>query len=118
MYLTGVFPNADSIYLKKVVAQIGNDCVKLNHFIQSQWEYLTYLTRDEKIKKIGITEQQKQYIKKFDVKKFLEIYPDPFKYFQNLERKSECNYDTFEFLKSHFNKFERKNQLLNVKLLR
>ena len=106
MYLTGIFPNADPIYLKKVVTQIGNDSVKLNHFVESQWEHPTYLTRDEKIKRIRITEHQKQHIKKFDVKKFLEIYPDPFKYFENPERKSEYNSDAFEFLKSHFNKFE------------
>ncbi|KAK9300918.1 hypothetical protein QLX08_006615 [Tetragonisca angustula] len=113
MYLTGVFPNVDPIYLKKVVAQKGNDSVKLDHFVQLQWEYPTYLTR-EKMKRIRITEQQKQYIKKFNVKNFLDIYPDPFKYFQNPERKSECNYDAFEFLKSHFNKFEASTIKYNI----
>ncbi|KOX69450.1 hypothetical protein WN51_05613 [Melipona quadrifasciata] len=79
MYLTRVFPNADPP---------------------------TYLTRDEKIKRIRIMEQQKQYIKKLIIKNFLEIYHELFKYFRNPERKSKYNSDAFEFLKSHFNKFE------------
>lgn len=105
-YLKGIFPNADPAYLKKVIVQIANDPAKLDQFIEDQCKCPTYLTVDEKIRRMRITEQQMLYIHEFDVKQFLEMYPSPHTYFENSKRKHEYNPDALEFLKYHFNKFE------------
>lgn len=105
-YLKGIFPNADPAYLKKVIVQTANDPAKLDQFIEDQCKCPTYLTVDEKIRRMRITEQQMLYIHEFDVKQFLEMYPSPHTYFENSKRKHEYNPDALEFLKYHFNKFE------------
>ncbi|XP_060832770.1 uncharacterized protein LOC132916633 [Bombus pascuorum] len=112
-YLKEIFPNAEPAYLKKVIVRTANDPAKLDQFIEDQCKCPTYLTKDEKIRRMHITEQQMLYIREFDVRQFLEIYPSPHTYFEDPERKHEYNPDALEFLKHHFNKFEVET-LMNV----
>lgn len=104
-YLSGVFPKADPAYLKKVVQRMPDDPNAVTEFIQTQWENPTYLTHEEKKDRLHITQQQRQYTVAFDVKQFLEIFPDPFKQFENPLRKCTENPDAIAFLKSHFTLF-------------
>ncbi|CAL7935834.1 unnamed protein product [Xylocopa violacea] len=103
--LLNIFPNADPMYMEKVVAQL-NDPNMLEDYINTQWKNPTYLTKEEKLRKIQITEQQMQYTSKFNIKHFLEVFPDPFTHFKNPNRKCIFKFDALEFLKFHFNKLE------------
>nr|XP_034176027.1 uncharacterized protein LOC117602303 [Osmia lignaria]XP_034176037.1 uncharacterized protein LOC117602303 [Osmia lignaria]XP_034176047.1 uncharacterized protein LOC117602303 [Osmia lignaria] len=106
IYLLGIFPDADPTYLKKVVARTQDNPSEIINFIQSQWEKPTYPTKEEKLRKKTITQQQIQYTSKFDVKQFLEIFPDPLSHFTNPKRTCKSSSDAVEFLKSHFTHFE------------
>ena len=113
LYLSGIFPNADSTYLRKIVARMDGNQEEIMDFIQSQWENPTYPTKEEKLRRTRITDQQKQYISNFDVKQFLEIFPDPFKHFEDPTRQCKNNPNAFAFLKSHF-KYHKQTTLKNI----
>ncbi|XP_014204374.1 uncharacterized protein LOC106636490 [Copidosoma floridanum] len=104
-YLVGIFPNADPSYLRKFVEETTNDQA-IEDFIQQKIESHDYPTKEDYLKKIKITEQIKQYTTNFDLKNFLEILPDPFKYFEDSTRQSNHNIVAMEFLKSHFNRYK------------
>nr|XP_003702178.1 PREDICTED: uncharacterized protein LOC100878368 [Megachile rotundata] len=104
--LSGIFPEADPAYLKKVIVRAKNRPSEIENFIQTQWDNPTYPTKQEKLEKMRITQQQMQCTKNFDVKQFLEIFPDPVKYFTNPERVCKFNSEAVTFLTSHFSHFE------------
>ncbi|XP_015429792.1 PREDICTED: uncharacterized protein LOC107186444 [Dufourea novaeangliae] len=114
-YLSGIFPKADVTYLSKFVQRAkGNENAIIN-FIQSQCKSPTYPTKEEKLRRIRITEQQKQYTSNFDTRKFLKILPDPFKHFENVNRQCKFNSDAYEFLKSHFQKIPEETLTISYK---
>nr|XP_031826139.1 uncharacterized protein LOC116424202 isoform X2 [Nomia melanderi] len=100
--LSSIFPKADVTYLRKIVQSLKGDENAIIEFIQTQCKNPTYMTKEEKLKRISITEQQKQYTSNFDVKKFLEVFPNPFQYFENPNRKCEYKVDAYKFIKSRF----------------
>lgn len=105
--LSEIFPNADSAYLKKVIVRAKNSPHKIEKFIETQWANPTYPTKQEKLEKIRIIQQQMQCIKKFNMKQFLEIFPDPVKYFTNPKRVCKFNLEAVTFLTSHFSHLKR-----------
>ncbi|KOC63145.1 E3 ubiquitin-protein ligase RNF216 [Habropoda laboriosa] len=105
-YLSGIFPNADPVYLNKFLARTRNNPDAIIEFVQTQCKHPTYPTKEEKLQRTKITQQQMQYTTKFNVKQFLEIFPDPFTQFENPNRKSTYNSDAFEFLKFYFSQIE------------
>ncbi|KYN05268.1 hypothetical protein ALC62_03791 [Cyphomyrmex costatus] len=58
--------------------------------------------------KMKITQQQEQYTTDFQVKQFLEIFPDPFAHFEDDKRKCEFNPHAVDFLKYYFSKLRIK----------
>ncbi|CAK9803295.1 E3 ubiquitin-protein ligase RNF216 [Anthophora plagiata] len=102
-YLSEIFPNADPAYLKKFVARVRNNPNAITEFVRTQCEHPTYLTKEDKLQRKRITQEQMQYTSNFNVKQFLEIIPDPFTQFENQNRKCTYNSDAFQFLKFYFN---------------
>ncbi|XP_076679447.1 uncharacterized protein LOC143374821 [Andrena cerasifolii] len=113
LYLSGIFPDADSTYLRKIVARTNGSQEEIMNFIQLQWENPTYPTKEEKLRRTRITDQQKQYISNFHVIKFLQIFPDPFKHFEDPTRQCKKNANAFTFLKFHF-KYHKQATLRNI----
>ncbi|XP_014486836.1 PREDICTED: uncharacterized protein LOC106750780 isoform X3 [Dinoponera quadriceps] len=111
--LLEIFPKADPTYLRGVAEQMYDKPDMIKQFVQSKLENPDYPTREQYLAKKKITEQQKQYTTGFQVTQFLEIFPDPFSYFEDDKR--ECRFDihAVDFLKHHFNKI-RVNTLLNI----
>ncbi|CAK9829067.1 E3 ubiquitin-protein ligase RNF216 [Anthophora retusa] len=107
-YLSEIFPNADPTYLKRFVARTRNNPNAITEFVQTQCEHPTYPTKEEKLQRKRIIQEQMQYTSNFNVKQFLEIIPDPFTQFENRNRKCTYNSDAFQFLKSYFNGIEDK----------
>lgn len=103
-YLSGIFPDADPNYLRNFVEKNLNSQEVIDQFIQEKLEKRDYPTKDQYLAKIKITEQIKQYTTDFKIEKFLELFPDPFKHFEDSKRKCVHQLVAFEFLKSHFNK--------------
>lgn len=62
------------------------------------------IQQEQYLAKKKITDQQKQYTTEFKVDKFLEVFPDPFSYFEDPKRKCIFNSVAFAFLKRHYNK--------------
>ncbi|XP_012288793.1 hyphally regulated cell wall protein 3 [Orussus abietinus] len=104
--LLEIFPNADPNYLRSVAEKMYNQPEKAQAYVQSMLENPDYPTKDECLKKIKINEQQKQYTMDFDVAQFLEIFPDPFKHFEDPQRTCKYSVAGFEFLKGYFNKIK------------
>lgn len=99
-----IFPEADPVYLRKVAEEIYSDPERIKQFVQSKLENPDYPTRSQYLAKKKITQQQEQYTTDFQVKQFLEIFPDPFAYFEDDKRKCEFNPHAVDFLKYYFSK--------------
>lgn len=104
--LLEIFPEADPGYLRNIAEEIYNDPDKLKEFVQSKLENPDYPTKEQYLNKKKITEQQKQYTINFQIQHFLEIFPDPFSYFEDVKRECRRNSHALEFLKHYFNKFK------------
>lgn len=99
-----IFPEADPVYLRKVVEDMQNDHERIKEFVQSKLENPDYPTRAQYLAKKKITEQQKQYTTDFKVQQFLEIFPNPFSYFEDDKRNCQFNPHAIDFLKYYFSK--------------
>lgn len=107
--LLGIFPEADPGYLRERAEQIYNDPEKIKEFVQTQLENPDYPTRQQSLAKKKITDQVKQYTTDFQVERFLEIFPDPFSYFEDAKRQCKFNPHGADFLKNHFSKIRVNN---------
>lgn len=105
-YLAGIFPDADPTFLRDFVEKNKNSKEVIDQFIQEKLEKRDYPTKEQYLAKIKITEQLKQYSTDFKIEKFLELFPDPFKHFEDPTRKNLYQPIAMEFLKSFFNKIK------------
>ena len=103
-YLLGIFPDVDPTYLRDFIEKSCHSDQALEQFIQQKLERRDYPTKEQYLARIKITEQQKQYTVDFKVEKFLELFPDPLKHFENVKRQCAYHPIAMEFLKSSFNK--------------
>ncbi|XP_071633818.1 uncharacterized protein [Temnothorax longispinosus] len=106
--LLTIFPDADPVYLRKIVEELQGNHERIKEFVQSNIEHPDYPTKTQYLAKKKITEQQKQYTTDFKVQQFLEIFPDPFSYFENDKRNCQFNPHAIDFLKYHFSKLRVK----------
>lgn len=102
--LLTIFPEADPVYLRHISEVIHGDHQQIKEFVQKKLEKPDYPTRAQYLAKKKITEQQKQYTTDFQVQKFLEIFPDPFSYFEDNKRNCQFNPHAIDFLKYYFSK--------------
>lgn len=102
--LLTIFPEADPVYLRKMVEEMHHNHDLIKEFVQSKLEKPDYPTRAQYLAKKKITEQQKQYTTDFQVEQFLEIFPDPFAHFEDEKRISQFNPHAIDFLKYYFSK--------------
>ncbi|KAK2585538.1 hypothetical protein KPH14_010180 [Odynerus spinipes] len=101
--ILGIFPDADPTYLRNIIERIYDKPEELKEFVQSKLESHDYPRREHYLTKRKI-EQQKQYTTQFKIDKFLEIFPNPFSYFEDPKRTFKFNSAALEFLKHHYNK--------------
>lgn len=99
-----IFPEADPVYLREITEKMYSDPERIKEFVQSKLENPDYPTRTQYLAKKKITEQQKQYTTDFKVEQFLEMFPDPFSYFEDNKRKCQFNPHAVDFLKYYFSK--------------
>ncbi|XP_071634431.1 uncharacterized protein [Temnothorax longispinosus] len=111
--LLTIFPDADPVYLRKIAEELHGNHERIKEFVQSKIENPDYPTRTQYLAKKKITEQQKQYTTDFKVQQFLEIFPDPFSYFENDKRNCQFNPHAIDFLKYYFSKL-RVNTLVKA----
>lgn len=104
--LLGIFPEADPTHLRKVAEENYKDPEKIKEYVQSQLENPTYPTRAQALARKKITDQQKQYTSAFNIKQFLELFPDPFSHFENASRQCKFNPHAVDFLKQFFSKIK------------
>ncbi|XP_043501801.1 uncharacterized protein LOC122523901 [Polistes fuscatus] len=104
--ISGIFPDADPIYLRDIVESLYDKPEELKIFVQSKLETHDYPTREQYLAKRKITEQQKQYTTDFKVEKFLEIFPNPFAHFEDPNRKCSFSPIALKFLGYYYNKLK------------
>jgi hypothetical protein len=85
--LVAILPNADPIYLRETCEKIGSDENAMKNFVTHALETKKYPTREDYLKRQEALALQKKYTEQFSIEGFLEIIPDPFKYFLE-ERKN------------------------------
>jgi hypothetical protein len=79
--LVDILPNADPVYLRETCERIGNDEDAMKDFVTQALETKIYPTREDYLKRQEALAVQKKYTEQFSIEGFLEIIPDPFKYF-------------------------------------
>ncbi|GLV34113.1 hypothetical protein CBL_00042 [Carabus blaptoides fortunei] len=109
--LLEMLPEADPDYLKHKCLKYFHDTYKLQQFVSKCFSKKDYPTKREYERKKEICQKKQFYTTKFNVQMFLELFPDPFTYFNDPNRKpainKENNWEDLEyaliFLKNHFN---------------
>jgi hypothetical protein len=84
--LVAILPNADPMYLRETCEKIGNDDDAMKTFVTQALETKIYPTREDYLKRQEALALQKKYTEQFSIEGFLEILPDPFKYFLEEKR--------------------------------
>jgi hypothetical protein len=79
--LVAILPNADPMYLRATCKKIGNDEDAMKNFVTQALETKIYPTREDYLKRQETLALKKLYTEQFSIERFLEILPDPFKYF-------------------------------------
>ena len=79
--LVAILPNADPTYLWETCEKIGSDENAMKNFVAHALETKNYPTREDYLKRQEALALQKKYTEQFSIEGFLEIIPDPFKYF-------------------------------------
>ncbi|XP_049833243.1 LOW QUALITY PROTEIN: uncharacterized protein LOC126276571 [Schistocerca gregaria] len=103
--LLAIFPNADPTYIRETCEQIADDEDAMKKFVSDTLESGKYPTLAEYEERMKVMEIREKYLKNFKIEEFLEIFPDPFKYFfeekKNDEKESELS---LNYLKSRYRK--------------
>lgn len=104
--LKQVLPDADPTYLRFKCDELAGNPEALRQFISDAVETKKYPTMREYIRKQQLSAQQKQYTVDFQVSKFLEVIPNPVKYFEDKKRNVEIPtadmHFVYAFLKNEF----------------
>jgi len=108
--LVPIFSRIETYYIKKLchdyIKDDGQQDEAIIIIVKNLVEmYLKcdYLTRAQYSVKKKI---KKEYTTDFQIKQFLETFPDPFFYFENRKRKCLHNPHALNFLKYYFNEFK------------
>jgi hypothetical protein len=103
--LVAILPNADPLYLRATCERIGNDEDDMKDFVTHALETKMYPTREDYLKRQEVLALQKKYTEQFSIEGFLEIIPDPFKYFLE-EKKNDRKLTEYalSYLKGRYRK--------------
>ncbi|XP_076649255.1 uncharacterized protein LOC143357015 [Halictus rubicundus] len=100
--LLSIFPEADEAYLRKAVQLMKGNQNAITDFIETQCNNPTYITKKENLRRMKISNYQKQYFSNFNAEMFLELFPDPFQHFENVNRQCKYNSEAIKFLQSRY----------------
>ncbi|XP_049804091.1 uncharacterized protein LOC126243001 [Schistocerca nitens] len=101
--LLAIFPNADPTYIRETCEQIADDEDAMKKFVNDTLESGKYPTLAEYEEQMKVVEIREKYLKNFKIEEFLEIFPDPFKYFFEEKKNDKTNSElSLNYLKSHY----------------
>jgi hypothetical protein len=79
--LLAVLPDADPDYLRDTFQSIGNDENSVKEFLLKALEKNDYPTREAYLKRQEMAALQRKYKEEFSIEDFIEMFPDPWKHF-------------------------------------
>ena len=100
--LAAILPNADPAYLWETCEKIGSDENAMKSFVAHALETKKYPTREDYLKRQEALTLQKKYTEQFSIESFLEIIPDPFKYFLEDKRNPVETEHAISYLKRRY----------------
>jgi len=100
--LVAILPNADPTYLWETCEKIGSDENAMKNFVAHALETKKYPTREDYLKRQEALALQKKYTGQFSIEGFLEIIPDPFKYFLEDKRNRVETKHAISYLKRRY----------------
>ncbi|XP_046990842.1 uncharacterized protein LOC124595957 [Schistocerca americana] len=101
--LLAIFPNADPTYIRETCERIADDEDAMKKFVNDTLESGKYPTLAEYEEQMKVVEIREKYLKNFKIEEFLEIFPDPFKYFFEEKKNDKINSElSLNYLKSHY----------------
>ena len=100
--LVAILPNADPTYLWETCEKIGSDENAMKNFVAHALETKKYPTREDYLKRQEALALQKKYTEQFSIEGFLEIIPDPFKYFLEDKRNHVETEHAISYLKRRY----------------
>jgi len=101
--LVAILPNADPTYLLETCEKIGSDENAMKDFVAHALETKKYPTREDYLKRQEALALQKKYTEQFSIEGFLEIIPDPFKYFLE-DKRNHGSEHAIPYLKRRYRK--------------
>ncbi|PSN44723.1 hypothetical protein C0J52_16651 [Blattella germanica] len=106
--LLAILPNADPSYLRQQCENLIGDENKMKAFVSDALENKVYPTKEEYIKRQEALALQKKYTEQFSVEAFLEIIPNPFKYFYEEKVNTEAGFNiVLPYLKSRYKRIRQ-----------
>jgi hypothetical protein len=108
--LVAILPNADPMYLRETCEKIGSDENAMKAFVTNALETKEYPTRADYLKRQEALALQKKYTEQFSIEGFLEILPDPFKYFRE-EKKNDKKFTdhALAYLKGRYKRIRQED---------
>lgn len=100
--LVAILPNADPTYLQETCEKIGSDENAMKNFVTHALETKKYPTREDCLKRQEALALQKKYTEQFSIEGFLEILPDPFKYFLEEKKNDVETEHAISYLKRRY----------------
>jgi len=100
--LVAILPNADPTYLWETCEKLGSDENAMKDFVAHALETKKYPTREDYLKRQEALALQKKYTEQFSIEGFLEIVPDPFKYFIEDKRNHVETEHAISYLKRRY----------------
>ena len=100
--LVAILPNADPTYLWETCEKIGSDENAMKNFVAHALETKKYPTREDYLKRQETLALQKKYTEQFSIEGFLEVIPDPFKYFLEDKRNHVETEHAISYLKRRY----------------
>lgn len=95
--LEGIFPNADPYFIYTFTSQNYESSAAINNFIEENLKDPKYPTNEKCLERFQI---KSELIYEFNIDTFLDFFPDPFKYFEDPQRKCQFSPQVLGYLNS------------------
>ncbi|XP_058806348.1 E3 ubiquitin-protein ligase ariadne-1-like isoform X2 [Phymastichus coffea] len=100
--LENILPDANPKFLRDFIINNHENDRSMEEFIESSLTKRNYEKRDKYYANMKANEKIVQYITGFKVDEFVKQFPEPFEYFENIERQGRFKEQAFIFLRKRY----------------
>ena len=97
-----ILPDIDPHYLRQFIKENNENSESIQAFVDSKILIKDYKKRGEHFAEKQKMENTQRYVTCFDLKEFIKLFPEPFEYFENKDRKCAKHQKAIEFLLNRY----------------